>query len=87
MIEERELMGLVGGYLAHEDASVRVAFCWFIINLTSGYGNEERRERVGAEVLVECGVLERLEVCMGDADLDVRERAKVAHFQVREAVK
>ncbi|OJD31548.1 armadillo repeat protein [Diplodia corticola] len=75
----RELLPL----FAHPDRRIRVACVWLVNNLTwiedaSDHGAARQR----ALELRGLGVEERVRLCLSDAELDVRERAKTAVEQV-----
>lgn len=91
LMDQSELIGLIAHHLRHPNAEVRVAFCWVIINLTS-VESPSRPESASVEsakgrILEEMGYIERLEGLLNDKDLDVRERAKAAVYQVKQLLR
>lgn len=85
VIAQTELLGLVVQQFSHHSKEVRVALCWLVINLTwmddtpDGSACAQR-----AQKLKELGFLTKLEALLNDVELDVRERAKTAVFQMKQ---
>ncbi|KAL1623818.1 hypothetical protein SLS54_004280 [Diplodia seriata] len=75
----RELLPL----FAHPDRRIRVACVWLVNNLTwIEDASDHAAARQRALELRGLGVEERVRLCLSDAELDVRERAKTATEQV-----
>lgn len=76
--------------LSHQDAELRVAIVWLMINLTwieEDYGSSTNSVRsdackMRAQKIVELGFKEALKERSRDPSLDVRERTKTALFQI-----
>jgi len=85
VIEQTELLKLLLAQSNHPVKDVRLAFCWLVINLTwvdDDQDNVPRAQR--AQELTRLGFLAKLEVLERDSDLDVRDRAKTAVWQLRQ---
>lgn len=85
IIAQTELLKLVVQQFHHPNREVRIALCWLVINLTwqddtpDGIACAQR-----AAELTKLGFLAKVEELRADADLDVRERAKTAVYQMRQ---
>lgn len=85
VIAQTDLLQLVVQQYNHSNREVRVALCWLVINLTwmddtpDGSACAHR-----AQELKKLGFLSRVENLMNDPDLDVRERAKTAVYQMKQ---
>ncbi|KAL1620786.1 hypothetical protein SLS56_009510 [Neofusicoccum ribis] len=83
VIAQGQLMHHLLPLFSHPDRRIRVACVWLVNNLTwiedtSDHINARQR----ALELRNLGVEERVRLCLSDAELDVRERAKTAMEQV-----
>lgn len=84
LISQTKLLTELGKHFQSKDKDVRVALCHLIANLTwrEGPGDDET-SRARAEQLRKLGLLTKLETLENDdGELDVRERAKGALFQI-----
>lgn len=87
VVAQTELLKLVLEQSSHPDKEVRLALCWLIINLTWVEDDQDtvtRTQRV--RELTKLGFLAKMEVLEGDCDLDVRDRAKTALWQMKQTV-
>lgn len=88
LLQQTELMRLFVPLAAHPSASVRMAYAWFVINLT---WVEDSGDKMGARgralELRHLGLDDRLEGLQRDSDLDVRERAKQAAAALADLLK
>ncbi|KAK4183108.1 armadillo-type protein [Podospora australis] len=85
VIAQTDLLQLLGNHFNSKDVGVRRALCHLFHNL-SCLDNEEDRQPCAqrAQELEKLGVLAKLESLeQGDADLDVRERAKAVVAQLK----
>jgi armadillo repeat-containing protein 8 len=88
LLAQTELMRLFIPLAAHPSASVRMAYAWFVINLTWVEDSNNRPDaRARALDLRKLGLEERLEALQRDSDLDVRERAKQAAASLQDLLK
>ncbi|KFY18330.1 hypothetical protein V493_08706 [Pseudogymnoascus sp. VKM F-4281 (FW-2241)] len=87
VVAQTELLKLVLEQSNHPDKEVRLALCWLIINLTWVEDDQDtitRTQRV--RELTKLGFLAKMEVLERDCDLDVRDRAKTALWQMKQTV-
>lgn len=87
VVAQTELLKLVLEQSSHPDKEVRLALCWLIINLTWVEDDQDtisRTQRV--RELTKLGFLAKMEVLERDSDLDVRDRAKTALWQMKQTV-
>lgn len=87
VIAQSQLMHHILPLFAHPDRRIRVACVWLVNNLTwiedtSDHANARQR----AAELRNLGVEEKVKLCLSDAELDVRERAKTAMEQIAKLV-
>ncbi|EHK46424.1 hypothetical protein TRIATDRAFT_89808 [Trichoderma atroviride IMI 206040] len=84
---QTDLLKLLYQQIGNRDKEVRVAVCHFIINLT-GHDDESLQEwSMRANELKKLGFHTRMEFLKhNDRDLDVRERAKTAVYQLDKAI-
>jgi len=85
LISQTELLKLLVPQFNHPNKEVRVALCWLAINLTWMDDIPDHKacaER--AHELKRLGFLSRLENLEHDSELDVRERAKTAVYQMKQ---
>ncbi|KAL5352673.1 hypothetical protein ACLOAV_002621 [Pseudogymnoascus australis] len=87
VVAQTELLKLVLEQSSHPDKEVRLALCWLVINLTWVEDDQDtvtRTQRV--RELTNLGFLAKMEVLERDCDLDVRDRAKTALWQMKQTV-
>ncbi|EJT69398.1 armadillo repeat protein [Gaeumannomyces tritici R3-111a-1] len=86
VIAQTDLLRLLGRQFASRDKEVRVSLCHLISNLTwRDDGADTQASERRAEELRRLGLMGRLEsLQQDDADLDVRERAKGAVWQMKQ---
>ncbi|KFY46840.1 hypothetical protein V494_00296 [Pseudogymnoascus sp. VKM F-4513 (FW-928)] len=87
VVAQTELLKLVLEQSSHPDKEVRLALCWLVINLTWVEDDQDtvtRTQRV--RELTKLGFLAKMEVLERDCDLDVRDRAKTALWQMKQTV-
>ncbi|KAL8366144.1 hypothetical protein RB595_004762 [Gaeumannomyces hyphopodioides] len=86
VIAQTDLLRLLGQQFASRDKEVRVSLCHLISNLTwRDDGTDTQASERRAEELRRLGLMGRLEsLQQDDADLDVRERAKGAVWQMKQ---
>lgn len=85
VIAHRAVLELLAGHFASRDKEVRVALCHLVNNLTWQDDEDDARScAVRAHELRNLGILGRLEQLEADPDLDVRERAKTALWQMKQ---
>lgn len=83
VISQTALLKLILPLYSHPSKEVRVALCWLAINLTykdndnDGYAHRQR-----ASELRKLGFESKLQNLENDPELDVRERAKTAAWQI-----
>jgi hypothetical protein len=84
VVSQTELLKLVGTHFANKDKEVRVGLCHLINNLTClEDSNDAAACAQRAHELAKLGYLTKLEAMKdGDVELDVRERAKTAWYQI-----
>ncbi|OBT47784.1 hypothetical protein VE00_01431 [Pseudogymnoascus sp. WSF 3629] len=85
VVAQTELLKLVLEQSSHPDKEVRLALCWLVINLTWVEDDQDtvtRTQRV--RELTKLGFLAKMEVLERDSDLDVRDRAKTALWQMKQ---
>ncbi|KAG9245127.1 armadillo-type protein [Calycina marina] len=86
VISQTELLKLLVPQFNHPSIEVRLALCWLVANLTwLNDANDGHACATRANELIKLGFLTKLEMLEGDAELDVRERAKTALWQVKQA--
>ncbi|KAL8769840.1 MAG: hypothetical protein Q9209_004278 [Squamulea sp. 1 TL-2023] len=83
VVSQQELMKLIVAFFSHANRDVRAGCAWIVINLTwledpSDHMNCKHR----ISLLKKLGVMEKLKKLEDDVDLDVRERAKTAIYQM-----
>ncbi|KAL8791198.1 MAG: hypothetical protein Q9213_000155 [Squamulea squamosa] len=83
VVSQQELMKLIVAFFSHANRDVRAGCAWIVINLTwledpSDHMNCKHR----ISLLKKLGVMEKLKKLEDDVDLDVRERAKTAMYQM-----
>lgn len=84
IVGQTELMQLVVQHYNHHVKEVRQAFCWLIIDLTYAENEQDRSGSIDrVKELDKLGVPSKVDQLLKDADLDVRERAKTAKYQLR----
>ncbi|OBT67931.1 hypothetical protein VE03_02528 [Pseudogymnoascus sp. 23342-1-I1] len=86
VVAQTELLKLVLEQSSHPDKEVRLALCWLVINLTWVEDDQDtvtRTQRV--RELTKLGFLAKMEVLERDSDLDVRDRAKTALWQMKQS--
>lgn len=84
IVRQTELMRLVVQHYNHHVKEVRQAFCWLIIDLTYAENEQDRSDSIDrVKELHKLGVPSKVDRLLKDADLDVRERAKTAKYQLR----
>lgn len=85
VIAQTELLKLLVPQFSHPSKEVRLALCWLVINLTwvdDAHDGQACAQR--AQELKKLGFLSKLEALEHDCELDVRERAKTAVFQMKQ---
>jgi hypothetical protein len=85
VIAQTELLKLLVPQFNHPSKEVRLALCWLVINLTwvdDPHDSQACAHR--AQELKKLGFLARLEALEHDSELDVRERAKTAVWQMKQ---
>ncbi len=85
VVAQTELLKLLGGHFSSKDAGVRKALCQLFMNLSYLESEGDRQPwSLRALELERLGFLAKLEgLEQGDADLDVRQRAKAAVAQMK----
>jgi hypothetical protein len=84
VIAQTELLKLLVPHFNHPNKEVRLALCWLVINLTwvdDPHDGQACAQR--AQDLKDLGFLGKLENLEHDVELDVRERAKTAVWQMK----
>lgn len=85
LISHTDLLKLLIPQFDHPNKEVRVALCWLATNLTWMDDDPDHTACVQrAHELKRIGFLSRLENLMHDSELDVRERAKTAVYQMKQ---
>jgi hypothetical protein len=85
VISQTELLKLLVLQFNHPNKEVRLALCWLVINLTwvdDAHDGQACAQR--AQELKKLGFLAKLESMEHDIELDVRERAKTAVWQMKQ---
>ncbi len=85
VIAQTELLRLLVPQFSHPNKEVRLALCWLVINLTwvdDAHDGQACAQR--AQELKKLGFLSKLEALEHDGELDVRERAKTAVWQMNQ---
>jgi len=85
VIAQIELLKLLVPQFSHPNKEVRIALCWLVINLTwvdDAHDSQACAQR--AQELKKLGFLSKLEALEHDSELDVRERAKTAVWQMKQ---
>jgi armadillo repeat-containing protein 8 len=85
VISQTELLKLLVPQFNHPNKEVRLALCWLVINLTwvdDAHDGQACAQR--AQELKKLGFLAKLESMEHDIELDVRERAKTAVWQMKQ---
>lgn len=85
VISQTELLKLLVPQFNHPNKEVRLALCWLVINLTwvdDAHDGQACAQR--AQELKKLGFLAKLEGLENDVELDVRERAKTAVWQMKQ---
>ncbi|KAH7046674.1 armadillo repeat domain-containing protein [Macrophomina phaseolina] len=87
VIAQAPLMHHLLPLFAHPDRRIRVACVWLVNNLTwIEDASDQANARQRALELRALGFEERVKLCLSDAELDVRERAKTAMEQLGKLV-
>lgn len=84
VIAQTEILKLLVPHFSHPNKEVRLALCWLAINLTwvdDAHDGQACAQR--AQELKKLGFLTKLENLEHDVELDVRERAKTAIWQMK----
>lgn len=83
LIRQTELLRLLVQHANHPVKDVRSVICHIIVNLTWADNDQDSAAAIGrARELERLGYLARLDLLVKDEDLDVRERAKTARYQL-----
>jgi hypothetical protein len=85
VIAQTEILKLLVPHFSHPNKEVRLALCWLAINLTwvdDAHDGQACAQR--AQELKKLGFLTELENLEHDVELDVRERAKTAIWQMKQ---
>jgi hypothetical protein len=85
VIAQTDLLKLLIPQFNHPNKEVRLALCWIVINLTwvdDTINTQACAQR--AQELIKLGFLNKLENLEKDDELDVRERAKTAVWQMKQ---
>jgi hypothetical protein len=85
VISQTELLKLLIPQFSHPNKEVRIALCWLVINLTwvgDTHDGQACAQRV--QELKKLGFLAKLEGLEHDVELDVRERAKTAIWNMKQ---
>ncbi|KAJ4014856.1 hypothetical protein NW766_005173 [Fusarium irregulare] len=87
MIAQTDLMKLLAQQANSKDREVRVALCHVIINLTYKDDDDSEAQACGLRALElrKLGFSTKMEALTKGEDLDVRERAKTAFYQMEQA--
>lgn len=84
IVRRTELLELLLRHFEHPAREVRLSLCWLVVNLTWVENDHDETEQFNrVKELAKLGYLSKLDCLLKDADLDVRERAKTALFQMR----
>lgn len=84
VIEQTDLLKLLVPHFLNPAPEVRVALCFFVCNLTwMENTNDAAACAHRVRVLKELGILSKIEILETDPELDVRERAKPALWQLK----
>jgi hypothetical protein len=87
VIAQTELLKLLVPQFNHSSIEVRLALCWLITNLTwMDDANDTQACCQRAKELKSLGFLEKLEMLQHDPELNVRERAKSAIWQLKQGI-
>lgn len=88
VVAQTELLKLLAQQSANRDREVRVGLCHLVTNLTWQEDGEEMQAHAQrAQELKKLGFLAKMEMLkQSDRDLDVRERAKTAAWQMGQAI-
>jgi hypothetical protein len=86
VISQTELLKLLVPQFNHPSIEVRLALCWLVTNLTwmDDQGDGEACAS-RADALKKLGFLQKLEMLEQDPELNVRERAKSALWQMKQS--
>lgn len=86
VISQTELLKLLVPQFNHPSIEVRLALCWLVTNLTwlDDHGDGEACAS-RADSLKKLGFLQKLEMLEQDPELNVRERAKSALWQMKQS--
>ncbi|CZR53857.1 related to armadillo repeat protein [Phialocephala subalpina] len=85
VIAQTELLKLLVPQFNHSSIEVRVALCWLVTNLTwMDDQNDGQNCAQRANELKKLGFLNKLEMLEQDPELNVRERAKSALWQIKQ---
>ena len=86
VIAQTELLKLLVPQFNHPSIEVRLALCWLVTNLTwmDDQGDGEACAS-RADALKKLGFLQKLEMLEQDPELNVRERAKSALWQMKQS--
>ncbi|ROT40299.1 armadillo repeat protein [Sodiomyces alkalinus F11] len=87
VIAQADLLKLLGNHFSSKDKDVRLALCALISNLTWQDDDSDARAcGLRAQELKKLGMLGKLEALEEDSGLGVRERAKTALWQLKQAL-
>jgi hypothetical protein len=86
VIAQTELLRLLVPQFSHPSIEVRLALCWLVTNLTWVDDQGDREACAArADELKKLGFLSKLEMLEQDPELNVRERAKSALWQMKQS--
>jgi hypothetical protein len=86
VIAQTELLKLLVPQFNHPSIEVRLALCWLVTNLTwIDDANDGQACAQRANELKKLGFLTKLELLEQDPELNVRERAKSAIWQIKQS--
>ncbi|KAL2753678.1 hypothetical protein ACRALDRAFT_1077372 [Sodiomyces alcalophilus JCM 7366] len=87
IIAQTDLLKLLGNHFSSKDKDVRLALCALMTNLTWPDDDSDARAcGQRAQEVKKLGILGKLEALEEDPGLDVRERAKIAVWQTKQAL-
>lgn len=87
LIQRTELLRLLSSLWNHRLPKVRSGLAWVVINLTWIEESEDHEKvRSRTKELIRLGFEKSLEGMLHDSELDVRERAKTARYQMERAM-
>lgn len=86
VMAQADLLRLLGHQAGSNDSEVRVALCWLVINLTCHEEEAEAHQCLArVNELKRLGFDSKMEILAQDCDLDVRQRATTAVWQIEHA--